>query len=231
MTKINDITGRRFGMLTAIERTSKRTAHRNIVWRCLCDCGNEIEIGSNALVSGNTRSCGCLRNGGVGGGIGGGKPIDITGQRFGKLVAIKRIGRNEERDSLWLFKCDCGNTCVKNLSTVKSGNVTSCGCKYKPYDHRLERLHAVYHGMKARCYQPNHVSYKWYGAKGVKVCKEWLDDFNVFAQWAIESGYDITAPRGCCTIDRIDPYKDYEPSNCRWISMADQQLNKRREVS
>ena len=156
---------------------------------------------------------------------------DITGQRFGKLVAIKRVGQNKYRQLLWLMRCDCGNECVKSLSVLRSGAVTSCGCVHKPYDHSLRRLHAVYHGMKARCYQPNHVSYKWYGANGVKVCKEWLDDFNAFAQWAIENGYDITAPRGCCTLDRVDPYKDYEPSNCRWISIADQQLNKRREVS
>lgn len=230
MSKVRDLSGERFGRLIALYNTGERTKHRNVIWHCLCDCGNEIDVPSNALINGNTSSCGCLRNGGVGGGIGGGKPIDITGQRFGKLVAIRRIGSNSERHSLWEFRCDCGNICTKSLHEVKAGDTTSCGCKLKPYDHENERLYRMYHGMKARCYNKNSSTYKWYGAQGVKVCDEWLDDFNTFAEWALANGYDKTAPRGQCTLDRINPYGNYEPSNCRWISISEQQCNKRRSV-
>lgn len=222
-----DLSGQRFGKLTAIEPTGARTAHRSVVWRCVCDCGNEVEVGSNTLVTGNTRSCGCIRNGHIGGGIGGGKPRDITGQRFGRLVAVKRVGADGDRQSLWLMKCDCGCECVKSLHHLTSGMVTSCGCRFKPYNHAHERLYHVYHGMKSRCYNKRNEAYKWYGGKGVKVCQEWLDDYNVFETWAFANGYDETAPRGVCTLDRIDPYGNYEPANCRWISIAEQQRNKR----
>ena len=230
MGKVRDLSGQRFGRLVAQHYAGKLTKNRHAIWHCVCDCGNEIDIPSNALVTGNTSSCGCLRNGGVGGGVGGGKPIDLTGQRFGKLTAIKRIGRDGERDSLWLLQCDCGNTCIKNISTVKRGDVTSCGCKYKPYDHSHERLHSVWHGMKARCYSKGNTSFKWYGALGVTVCDEWLNSFEAFTKWALENGYDETAQRGQYTLDRIDPTGNYEPSNCRWISIAEQQSNKRLEV-
>lgn len=227
MGKVRDLTGQRFGRLVAKCYTGKHDKFRHAIWHCLCDCGNEIDIASSTLTSGNTSSCGCARNGGVGGGIGGGKPIDHTGQRFGKLVAIKRVGSTDERDSLWLMKCDCGNECVKKMDTLMRGDITSCGCQYKSYDHKYKRLHAVYHGIKARCYSKNSTSYKWYGERGIKVCDEWLNSFEAFKTWAIAAGYDVDAPRGECTIDRIDPDGDYEPSNCRWLSIEEQQRNKR----
>ena len=128
------------------------------------------------------------------------------------------------------MRCDCGNTCVKDFRNLRNGSITSCGCRYKQYNHELERLHRVYHGMKSRCNTKSNSVYKWYGAKGVKVCEEWLHDFDAFAEWALSNGYDINAPRGECTLDRINPYGDYEPSNCRWISIAEQQRNKRSGV-
>ena len=231
MGKARDLTGQRFGNLTALCMTGERTAHRNVVWRCICDCGKVVNLPANALTSGNTSSCGCLRNGGVGGGIGGGNPIDHTGQRFGRLVAIKRVGSNSERDSMWLMACDCGNTCVKDMGSVMSGGITSCGCRHQKYNHKYKRLYDVYNGIKARCYNKNHTSYKWYGARGIKMCGEWLNSFDAFMLWAIESGYQLDAPRGTCTIDRINPDGNYEPKNCRWVSIAEQQTNKRKSAA
>lgn len=230
MGKINDLTGQRFGKLVAVSDTGQRTKSRSVIWLCRCDCGNEVKLPSSALVSGNTKSCGCLRNGNVRGGIGGCKPVDWSGHRFGMLTAIERVGSNNDRDSLWMMRCDCGNTCIKDISIAVRGELTSCGCKSKPYDHRYERLHVVYHGIKARCYQKSHISYKWYGARGIRMCDEWLHDFDAFKDWALASGYQIDAPRGACTIDRIDPNGNYEPSNCRWLSIAEQQRNKCGEV-
>lgn len=83
--------------------------------------------------------------------------------------------------------------------------------------------------MKARCYNENNNVYKFYGAKGVRVCDEWLNDFQSFRDWAMANGYDPHAPRGECTIDRVDPYGDYSPDNCRWVSMEVQRGNKRRD--
>ena len=81
--------------------------------------------------------------------------------------------------------------------------------------------------MKTRCYNPNNKRFKDYGGRGIVVCDEWKNDFSIFQKWALENGYDANAPFGQCTIDRIDVNGNYEPSNCRWITMAAQQKNKR----
>lgn len=90
---------------------------------------------------------------------------------------------------------------------------------------RTPRLYETWRSMKRRCEQPSHTFYKYYGAKGVSVCEEW-HDFSTFAHWAVENGYDINAPKGKCTLDRIDTDGNYEPSNCRWVDMKVQNNNK-----
>lgn len=81
-------------------------------------------------------------------------------------------------------------------------------------------LYAVWQTVKQRCTNPRSRGYKWYGGKGIKVCEAWLSVEN-FYEWAMKNGY-----REGLTIDRIDPFGDYEPSNCRWISMSEQQSNR-----
>lgn len=81
-------------------------------------------------------------------------------------------------------------------------------------------LYAVWQTMKQRCSNPKSRGYKWYGAKGIKVCEEWQSAEN-FYKWAIQNGYTIGL-----TIDRIDPAGDCEPNNCRWITMSEQQSNR-----
>jgi hypothetical protein len=83
--------------------------------------------------------------------------------------------------------------------------------------------------MKTRCYNKNSPDYKNYGAKGVKICDEWLNNYLSFKKWAEEKGYDENAPKGQCTIDRINVEGNYEPSNCRWITIAEQSRNKRKK--
>ena len=76
------------------------------------------------------------------------------------------------------------------------------------------------------CENSNHRDYKLYGAKGVTVCEEW-HDYTVFKEWTLKNGYNENAEKGECTIDRINPYGNYEPSNYRWVSMEVQRKNKR----
>ena len=78
------------------------------------------------------------------------------------------------------------------------------------------RLAMIFHGIKRRCYERNNKSYRWYGAKGIQVCKEWLNNPIEFERWAIANGYSDSL-----TIDRIDATKDYCPENCRWVSPED----------
>lgn len=160
---------------------------------------------------------------------------DISGQRFGRLVAIEPIGKTKEGNIIWRCKCDCGNE--KDVSTKYLGHGTSsCGCYSKEvhkkaltkHGQRHSRLYNVHRSMVARCNNPNVHEYGNYGGRGIEVCDEWRD-FKNFADWAKENGY-TEAERGKCTLDRIDPNGNYEPSNCRWASMKTQERNRRNNV-
>lgn len=83
------------------------------------------------------------------------------------------------------------------------------------------RLHRIFNGMKERCYNLLSKDFPCYGAKGIKICNEWLLDINLFVKWSFENGYNKNL-----SIDRIDVYGNYEPNNCRWITIEEQARNK-----
>ena len=152
-----------------------------------------------------------------------GEIIDITGQRFGKLTAIRRV------DSVWECKCDCGNITYVRISYLKNGHTKSCGCKKFETKNLIHgksktRLYNIWDNMKARCYRKYSDKYKWYGERGIKMCDEWLGEngFISFQDWSLSNGYQDNL-----TIDRIDVNGNYEPNNCRWITQKEQCLNKR----
>lgn len=161
------------------------------------------------------------------------KMVDITGEKFGRLTALKPIF--DGRRYNWLCRCDCGNTCVKNGVSLRNGSTKSCGCihseqlskRSKKHGYSGERLYRVWKGIKGRCNFPSHKSYKDYGGRGIKVCEEWKNDYISFRNWSIANGYDENAEFGKCTIDRIDVNGNYEPSNCRWVDLKTQAKNKR----
>lgn len=80
------------------------------------------------------------------------------------------------------------------------------------------RIYTIYSAMKQRCYNQNHPHYKWYGAKGITICDEWMGEngFQNFVGWSLSNGYneDLTVDR----IDRIDPGSNYCPDNCQWLN-------------
>lgn len=158
------------------------------------------------------------------------KAIDITGQKFGKLTAIKlhHIKRYEScTKRYWLCKCECGNSAIVSQGQLTCGKTKSCGCMQSLYfetKHKMAhtRLYNTWENMRKRCYKKQDKHYKWYGARGIKTCEEWKNDFVPFMNWALNNGYNEKL-----TLDRIDVNKDYTPENCRWVNWITQQRNKR----
>lgn len=159
------------------------------------------------------------------------KAEDLAGRRFNMMTVLCRsdkVHNTVNRGAYWLCRCDCGKEKIISAKVLKAGHIVSCGC-HRRTENSVKRnplvksLYSVYNGMKQRCYNENCFSYQWYGARGITICDEWLGDggFRNFEQWAYDSGY-----KKGLTIDRINTYGNYEPSNCRWTSMKVQQNNK-----
>jgi hypothetical protein len=121
--KFIDLTGQRFGRLVVVERAENKG--NRVMWLCNCDCGKSKIIQGKSLTTKKTQSCGCLYKEK--------EIIDLTGQRFGKLVAIKHVIRpkNVKAGTYWLCKCDCGNEKAINACHLRNGNTQSCGCLQK----------------------------------------------------------------------------------------------------
>ena len=118
-----DLTEQRFGRLTAMRRSAKLRG-RAAAWECLCDCGKRTVVNVYSLVKGGSKSCGCHKRE-----MARLRALDITGQRFGYLLALERAeNMNNGTATAWRCVCDCGNETVVRLDQLKSGAVKSCGC-------------------------------------------------------------------------------------------------------
>lgn len=167
------------------------------------------------------------------------KITDRTGQRYGRLTVLSLTDERKKsgNNAIWLCRCDCGNIVKVSSGELRSGARTkSCGClkkssekKNKTHGDSGSKLYVVWQSMRRRCYDPNASDYENYGGRGIKVC-EYFEDYSNFREWALENGYDPSAKKWTCTLDRIDTDGDYEPSNCRWVDAIAQQNNKRNNV-
>ena len=155
----------------------------------------------------------------------------IIGRRYGRLTVISLDHLNKKKATYWLCKCDCGKQKVISRSGLTSGDIISCGCYKKEHNkefglkHGLSnsKLYSTWSGIVQRCTNKNASNYKRYGGRGIKICDEWKNSFQCFYDWAVSSGYSDEL-----TIDRINVNGNYEPSNCRWVSMSVQANNTRR---
>ena len=155
------------------------------------------------------------------------KRKELLNQTFGSWLVV---GYNNSRGG-WNLKCKCGNVGFAKSYQLTSGESTRCTkCRNtvvgeKNSTHRLTgtKLYGVWNGMKQRCNNPNAEKYYIYGARGIRVCDEWANDFQAFYEWAVSAGYHEGL-----SIDRIDVNGNYEPNNCRWTGLKAQANNTRK---
>lgn len=163
---------------------------------------------------------------------------DLTGQKFGKLTVIRRVV-GKYTQAFWYCKCECGEEAVCNSGNLIKGHTQSCGClhsemlKSRNTTHGLRnhRLYRIWHGIHERCNSPYSVSYRNYGANGVKICKEWYD-FKTFYDWAISNGW-VEGLR----IDKDIKAKDlgvepdlYSPERCCWVTTKENNRHRKTTI-
>lgn len=155
------------------------------------------------------------------------RKLNLLGLRFDKLTVIAEAPRDKNGWVLWLCRCDCGNHVAKRPGALLGDNQKQMACKicglaamqanrvkHGDTSHRgAKPLYVAFSNMHARCSNPKP-KYKYWQGKGIKVCAEWAD-YAAFKLWALANGY-----QDGLSIDRIDPDGNYEPANCRWVTVS-----------
>lgn len=277
-----DLIQQRFTHLVVVEKTTERSKSRSVIWKCMCDCGQECKFETNRLTSGDVRSCGCFlgsnnkytpKLGGVYGhlvfigeapriirpskslkagyfvckcgeevrkgyqevmqgtvtscGCMKGKKgiMDITGERFGRLVAIESTGVKQSGGYLWKCLCDCG--VFKNLSigALNYGSVLSCGCLRVDENsvHGMSKTPTwkSWDSMIERCRNPSYS--EWYS--DVEVCEEWkLPNGLGFINFYNDMGHRSEG----MTLNRVNGAKLYSKETCEWSTLSLQSFDQKR---
>lgn len=225
-----------FGNLTLVKETEPRLLPCGLKQRrflCICNCGKTTNVSRSHLVSGHTKSCGCLKTK---------TRIKINlfqGQRFGRLRIVlegkaKLYPQFKVKQRHYLCQCDCGNWVRVAMRSLLNGDSKSCGClriettikRATKHNHKRGRVYSsIYNSwthMLSRCRNPKEKQYKDYGGRGIRVCNRWHDFQNFLADMGEK-------PKGK-SLDRIDVDGNYEPQNCRWADAKTQRRNQRKKI-
>lgn len=162
--------------------------------------------------------------------------IDETGNKYGRLTVLSKASKDKWSSILWLCSCTCGNAKVILGKYLRNGEVKSCGCAkadlikaartkhgqagtHKGKERTIE--YSTWASMIRRCYNKKEDNYKYYGGRGIKVCKSWRESFEAFFN------HVGIKPSSKHSIDRINNDGNYEPGNVRWATPKEQRTNKR----
>ena len=161
--------------------------------------------------------------------------IDETGTKYGRLIVVSKAVSKFHKVSRWLCTCACGNEVIVTRSNLTSENTKSCGClalesskkngSVVKHGLRSHPLYSVWNNMLERCNNPHHERYADWGGRGISVCDEWLD-VTTFVTWARASGYTEGL-----RLDRENNDGNYEPSNCRFLTTAENNQNQRKRCT
>lgn len=220
--------GTRFGKLVIAGEPERIKIPNALGWYyyypCQCDCGTLKKIKSQPLLSGVTKSCRCLYKEAAKNRK---SYIDLTGQRFGRLIALTRIAING-KPGRWLCQCDCGNQTEVAVNQLKSARTKSCGCLRldinKTHDGHKDPEYAIWSAIKSRCYNPKNKAYLNYGGRGIAMSNRWLYSFENFIT---DMG---KRPSSKYSIERKDNDGNYDANNCKWATRDEQNRNSRHNV-
>ncbi len=161
-----------------------------------------------------------------------GKIIDLTGKKYNRLTVVSfdfKKGTNYN----WNCICDCGNSISVRSNSLKDGNTKSCGCLYNESRKTINLKHGeannskeykAWLSMKRRCLDSNDKRYHDYGGRGIIICHQWVNSYETFLK-------DIgRAPSIKHSLDRIKVNGNYNPRNCKWSTVIEQQNNMRSNV-
>lgn len=155
--------------------------------------------------------------------------LDMTGRQFGRLTVLKP---SEVGNTHWICKCECGVIKEARGSSLRQGNIKSCGClsrdlctaRNRTHGGKGTRAYVIWQSMKQRCLNPKHENYKDYGGRGIVICERWVSSFENFLD-------DMGEPPAGMSIDRFpDTDGNYEPANCRWADAFQQARNTRKAL-